>query len=189
MNGLPNCISTVSYSCRLNEEVCGSIKSTRGLRQGDPLSPYLFIISTEGLSSLIRGAPDNGEITGLKSSSKSAICVSPSVGMEESRKLADMVGMKLVDCHERYLDLPCFSNKSKRKLFADIADKVWNRIKGWGEKLLSIGGKEILIKAVVQAIPSYAMSIFRLPKSLFDEIQRLTARFWRGGNERNRKLH
>ncbi|KAK2658540.1 hypothetical protein Ddye_005073 [Dipteronia dyeriana] len=109
--------------------------------------------------------------------------------MEESKKLADMVGMKLVDCHERYLGLSCFSGRSKWNFFTDITDKVWNKIKGWGEKLLSIGGKEVLIKVVVQAIPSYAMSIFRLPKSLSDEIQRLIARFCWRGNERNRKLH
>ncbi|KAK2665870.1 hypothetical protein Ddye_004444 [Dipteronia dyeriana] len=230
-----NCISTVSYSYRLNREVCGNIKPMRGLRQSDPLSPYLFIICAEGLSCLIRGAQEKGEIMGFKLSrygpiimhlfftddsllftranlsnceaikrvlriyseasgqlvnfSKSTICVSLSVGMEESRKLVDMVGMKLVDCHERYLGLPRFLGRSKRNLFTDIVDKVWNRIKGWGEKLLSIGGKAILIKVVVQAVPFYAMSIFRLPKSLFDEIRRLMDRFWWGGNERNRKLH
>ncbi|KAK2663180.1 hypothetical protein Ddye_001754 [Dipteronia dyeriana] len=97
--------------------------------------------------------------------------------------------MKLVDCHERYFAFPCFSGRSKRKVFTDIVDRVWNRIKGWGEKLLSIGGKEILIEAVIQAILSYAISIFRLPKSLFEEIQRLMARFWWGGNEKIKKLH
>ncbi|KAK2646960.1 hypothetical protein Ddye_022155 [Dipteronia dyeriana] len=67
--------------------------------------------------------------------------------------------------------------------------KSGTRLRGWGEKLLSFGWKEILIKAIVQVVPSYAMSIFRLPKSLFDEIQRLAARYWWGGNENSRKIH
>ncbi|KAK3221861.1 hypothetical protein Dsin_008886 [Dipteronia sinensis] len=71
----------------------------------------------------------------------------------------------------------------------DIVDKVWGRIKGWGEKLLSIGGKEILIEAVVQSIPTYAMSLFRLPKSLITDIQRLTTRFWSGSNSNSQKIH
>ncbi|KAK2635503.1 hypothetical protein Ddye_030295 [Dipteronia dyeriana] len=120
---------------------------------------------------------------------KSAICVIPSVSEEEGKRLASLVGMKLVDCHERYLRLPCFPGRNERILFADIVDRVWHKIKGWGEKMLSVGGKEILIKAVIQAIPSCTMSYFRMPRSLIEEVQRLTARFWWGGNEKNRKIH
>ncbi|KAK2661256.1 hypothetical protein Ddye_007789 [Dipteronia dyeriana] len=79
--------------------------------------------------------------------------------------------------------------RSKRKLYADIVDRVWGKIKGWVEKLLSVGGNEILIKAVVQDIPMYSMSLFRLPKGLIQEIQRLTNRFWWGSNAKNRRIH
>ncbi|KAI9157818.1 hypothetical protein LWI28_028552 [Acer negundo] len=63
-----NCISSVSYSFRLNRELYGHIIPSRGLRQGDPLSPYLFLMCAEGLSSLIQGEQDRGEINGLKPS-------------------------------------------------------------------------------------------------------------------------
>ncbi|KAK2647696.1 hypothetical protein Ddye_015185 [Dipteronia dyeriana] len=109
--------------------------------------------------------------------SKSAMCVSPSIQDTVRERLASIVGIRIVECHERYLGLPCFTGRSNRKLFSDIVDRVWSRIKGWGGKLLSIGGKEILIKAVVQAVPTYAMSLFRLPKTLITEIHRLSARF------------
>nr|XP_027071698.1 uncharacterized protein LOC113696490 [Coffea arabica] len=60
------CISTVSYSFNLNGQNVGYIKPSRGLRQGDPLSPYLFIICMEGLSNFIKKGVDSKQLTGIK---------------------------------------------------------------------------------------------------------------------------
>jgi hypothetical protein len=62
-------------------------------------------------------------------------------------------------------------------------------INGWNEKLLSTGGKEILLKAVAQAIPAYAMSVFSLPKQICKEICNAIARFWWGDTASRRKMH
>ncbi|CAA7031857.1 unnamed protein product [Microthlaspi erraticum] len=60
------CISTVTYQVLINGEAKGSISPSRGLRQGDPLSPFLFIILTEALVAQLKGAEAEGRITGLK---------------------------------------------------------------------------------------------------------------------------
>ena len=53
-----NCISTVSYSILVNGEPHGFLKPSRGIRQGDPISPYLFLLCAEGLHYLISNAKD-----------------------------------------------------------------------------------------------------------------------------------
>ncbi|KAK3225942.1 hypothetical protein Dsin_005804 [Dipteronia sinensis] len=66
VNMIMGYVRTMSYSFILNGEVTGFFRPTRGLRQGVPLSPYLFLICIEGLSSLINKAHANGSITGFK---------------------------------------------------------------------------------------------------------------------------
>jgi hypothetical protein len=60
------CVSTVTYKVKINGDYTEQILPQRGLRQGDPLSPYLFIICAEGLSALIREAERRGDIEGIR---------------------------------------------------------------------------------------------------------------------------
>lgn len=60
------CVSTVRYSVIREGKKVGSIVPCRGLRQGDPLSPYLFIICVEGLSALIRRQERLGLLHGVE---------------------------------------------------------------------------------------------------------------------------
>ena len=59
------CITSASYSILINGEPHRKIKASRGLRQGDPLSPYLFLMCTKGLHGLINKAASNGDIKGV----------------------------------------------------------------------------------------------------------------------------
>ena len=63
-----------------------------------------------------------------------------------------------------------------------------NKVFGWKEKLLTSTGKEILIKAIAQAVPSYTMSCFLLPNILCDDLAGITKQFWWGQVNKKRKL-
>ncbi|KAH1097956.1 hypothetical protein J1N35_014877 [Gossypium stocksii] len=60
------CVSTASYSISINGERGSLFKPERSLRQGDSLSPYLFLICSGGLSSLMRLAKEEGLVRGAK---------------------------------------------------------------------------------------------------------------------------
>ena len=55
--------------------------------------------------------------------------------------------------------------------------------------MLSKAGKEVLIKAIVQAIPTYTMRVFQLPVKLCDELNSLCAKFWWGQVGNDKKIH
>ena len=60
------CIETVIYSFLVNDSAHGTVTPQRGIRQGDPLSPYIFIICGEVLLGLCRAGQWSGELTGVK---------------------------------------------------------------------------------------------------------------------------
>ncbi|KAA3466908.1 reverse transcriptase [Gossypium australe] len=98
--------------------------------------------------------------------SKSTIFYSSNTTEEEKEIVSRMLGVKSSSSPEKYLGLP------------NVVDKITLRIKGWSTRLLSQGGKEIFIKSVLQAIPTYAMSCFLFPKALCEMIESKFARFW-----------
>ncbi|GAU39132.1 hypothetical protein TSUD_23110 [Trifolium subterraneum] len=72
---------------------------------------------------------------------------------------------------------------SRKSTFSFIKDRIWKKINSWSSKCLSQAGREILIKSVLQTIPSYIMSIFLIPSSVIDDIEKMLNSFWWGQNK------
>ena len=93
----------------------------------------------------------------------------------------------MIKQHEKYLNLPPLVGRNKRASFSAIKDKLSKKLAVWKSKLLSKVGKEVLIKAVALAIPTYTMSCFKNSDSLCDELTSMIRQFWwgqRGGEEK-----
>lgn len=114
----------------------------------------------------------SGQLTNF---GKSSIFFSSNVHESIRTEVVRILGVSVADNIEKYLGLPCMVGRSKLRAFAVIRDKIKARISSWTNRVLSIGGREVLIKAVLQSIPTFAMSYFLLPKSFCKELEALLA--------------
>lgn len=89
----------------------------------------------------------------------------------------------------KYLGLLMIVRHSKYNTFIGLKDKIWKKVHNWTSRLLSQVGREILNKAMLQSILVFTMSVFLLPKTLYQEISTLIARFWWNLRAKKGKLH
>lgn len=97
--------------------------------------------------------------------------------------------ISIVNCHDKYLGLPTMIGRSKKRTFAMVKKRVWNKLKSQKEKLLSKFDKDILIKEAIQSILSYMMSYFKITQSLYDDIHSMIAKFLWGCDVDNNGVH
>ncbi|XP_023872081.2 uncharacterized mitochondrial protein AtMg00310-like [Quercus suber] len=107
---------------------------------------------------------------------------------EVKEEIKNRFGAQVIRQHEKYLGLPSLVGRNKRNSFKEIKERLSKKLAGWKEKLLSKAGKEVLIKAVAQAIPTYTMNCFKIPDSLCDELTSLICNFWWGQKQHERKM-
>jgi hypothetical protein len=224
INLIMSCVRTVSFSILINGRPNGQFNPSRGLRQGDPLSPYLFILCAEALCSSINKAVMDGDLHGIPISrkgirinqlyfaddcllfckanmgewrrfqgvlstyeaasgqkinrEKTALFFIRNTKQEVREAISQEIGAGCSKQFERYLGLPTLIGRSRVSSFNHIKGRIWCKLNGWKEKLLTHAGKEILLKSVIQANPTYTISVFRLPKTLSKEINSLMSKFW-----------
>ncbi|CAM8956265.1 unnamed protein product [Rhodiola kirilowii] len=223
------CVETVSYKVKINGKISETINPGRGLRQGDPISPYLFLLCAEWLNYALRKYQEGGLIEGIKicrnapvithlmfaddcvlflkarsdsvdriseilrryeeisgqkvNYAKSEMVCSKNVPEELKLRFKDELQFKMVESHSSYLGLPLIFSNKKTILFRQIEERVMRKIGDWKHKLLSGAGREVLIKSVLQSVPVYAMSCFKIPLSLCGRIAGDFLRFWWNGSK------
>ncbi|XP_015084239.1 uncharacterized protein LOC107027648 [Solanum pennellii] len=223
------------YSIIVNGKRYGFFRSTRGLKQGDPLSPALFILGAEVLSrslNRLHNHPDyqgfimekrgpqvnhlsfaddiilftSGRCKTLKllmntlkeyekisgqliNGDKSHFMLHSSAFNSTRGRIKRLTGFKQKQGPITYLVCPLFVGRPRNVYFSDLINKVVSRITGWQTKQLSYGGKAILSKHVLQALPIHLLSAVTPPATIIRQIQMLIADFFWGWKNDRKKYH
>lgn len=82
--------------------------------------------------------------------------------------------------NHKYLGLRSLIGKNKWQIFSFLKDRLSKCIFSWNNRFLSRAGKEILLKTMAQAIPTYYMGFFLISLSIYDELQKMMNSFWWG---------
>lgn len=104
---------------------------------------------------------------------KSEVYFSHNTPEQVQMELAGLLGVQARLGEGKYLGLPSINGRNRTATFKYIKERVWKKLNSLSGRFLSIAGKEVLVKAVLQAIPSYCMSAYLLPKSLCKDIERM----------------
>ncbi|GKA31462.1 RNA-directed DNA polymerase, eukaryota, reverse transcriptase zinc-binding domain protein [Tanacetum coccineum] len=222
------CLTTASFSICVNGEMHGFFKGKRGLRQGDPMSPYLFTIVMEVLNlmikrqirldsrfryhwgcskinlthlcfaddllmlchgdlisaSILRRALDEFSMTsGLYPSMAKSTVFYSNVPDDVKEDIHLAMPFREGELPVRYLGIPL---TSKMLSIADcrvLVEKVKKRIFDWRNKSLSFAGKLQLVASVLSSLHVYWASMFMLPVSICDSIDKLFKNFIWGKSE------
>ncbi|KAM1672854.1 hypothetical protein ACFXTN_037707 [Malus domestica] len=121
--------------------------------------------------------------------SKSSVCFGSNVPEEVSRHLSTILGFEWVGDPGMYLGVPAIWGRSKKAGLAYVKGRLLDKLQGWKKSTLSQAGREILIKAVAQAIPAYPMNLFKFPVSFCNEMDALITKFWWGQKLGENRIH
>eukprot|EP00253_Pinus_taeda_P018458 PITA_18458 len=232
VNWVLSMIYTPNFSILLNGAPTTTFSATRGLRQGDPLSPFLFIIAAEGLGRYFKKELRERKIQGLrlwgnqttvthqqfvddimiyykailkevKRIKKILEIFMEGSGMEVNNEksktfffntgepiknhLTRVLGYREGDLPTKYLGTMLDSSTLKIGNWKNILEKIMKRLENWTFRALNLAARVILLKATIQAILIYPLSVMAAPKGICNKLVEIYKKILWGGPKQQKK--
>ncbi|GJX00650.1 RNA-directed DNA polymerase, eukaryota, reverse transcriptase zinc-binding domain protein [Tanacetum coccineum] len=201
---IPGCLNNACFSLLVNGYPTFEFELFKGLRQGDPLSPLLFILMMEGLHAITCKSVDLGLFRGVSigrdSLSISHLMYADDViflgewSQSNIKKLLCMLrcfflvlGLK-INVQKSNISGVSVPAKDVAKMAKILVMKFSSKLVQWKAHHLSVGGRLSLIKSVLGNLPTYYMSIYMMPVSIQKKLESMRNNFFIGGDEGDKKI-
>ncbi|PNX74924.1 ribonuclease H, partial [Trifolium pratense] len=203
MFGLTHSSNTILWNGSKTE----AFTPVRGLRQGDPLSPYLFVLCMERLGAMIERQvniscwkPMQMVKNGTKLShlffaddvllfAKATTKSSSRVSRHIRENIAGCSQIQATDRFEKYLGFKMFHGKVRKQDYSDVYDRIASKLTSWKSRLLNKPGRVVLANSVISSLPSYHMQINWFPQGVCDDLDKIVRRFiWKGTGDKGMHL-
>ncbi|WMV11713.1 hypothetical protein MTR67_005098 [Solanum verrucosum] len=103
--------------------------------------------------------------------------------------LASILQCKIEHLPTTYLGMPLGNNHKELEFLNGIIEKIEKRLANWKTTYQSLGGRVTLINSVLEALPTYVMSLFPLPTKIEERLDKLRSDFLWSGNKEGKKIH
>jgi hypothetical protein len=228
------CVFAGNLSVLVNGSPTEEINIQRGLKQGDPLAPFLFLIVAEGFSGVMRKAVEVGSFKGLVVGREpvlvshlqyadDTICIGEASvenlwslkailrgfemasglkvnfwksglsGVNVSARFLEMacnfLNCRLSSIPFKYLGLYIGANPRSESTWDSLLDHLRKRLFSWRNRYISLGGRIVLINAVLNAIPIFHLSFYKMPNSVRKKVVRLQREFLWGGAKGGKRIN
>jgi hypothetical protein len=232
INWIMNLTSSAFFSILVNGVPSKPFSPSRGICQGDPLSPFLFILLAEGLGRYIKASVLEGSLKGLPlhnlqpapSHSQfvddTLLLNSPmaqeaqklnsiladfieasgmSLNLDKSklyffntppsvqRHISRLLGIPRSSLPSNYLGIPLSGAAASNISWDNLLLSISNRLSNWTFRPLNIASRLVLLKSILQALPTYLFTALAAPKKVIKAIRSLQRNFLWSGHQPNKK--
>ncbi|GJV71495.1 RNA-directed DNA polymerase, eukaryota, reverse transcriptase zinc-binding domain protein [Tanacetum coccineum] len=197
VNWIMTCIRTIAFTINVNNERCGYFKGGRGLRQWDPISPYIFTLVMEVFTLILqKHIREDGKFRyhwGCKELETShlyfiddllVLCHGDVNSVKVIKRALDLfssisgLNLNIVgSLPVSYLGVPLITKHINFNDCKSLIDKVKLKVGDWKNRMLSYAGRLQLISSILSSMQVYWASVFILPKSVIKDINKLLKGF------------
>jgi hypothetical protein len=119
---------------------------------------------------------------------KSLVYFSPNTPSSVCQSVKQTLDIQVEAFNECYLGLPTAVGTITSGSFNHIVERIRGRIQGC-ERILSCAGREVFLKTIIQAIPTFGMSCFKLTKKVCKTLMSLIAKYWWSSSLDRNSIH
>ncbi|GAU37423.1 hypothetical protein TSUD_395420 [Trifolium subterraneum] len=196
------CVCAGNMSILVNGSPTEEISIKRGLKQGDPPAPLLFLLVAEDLGSLMRRAVElnrfkpflvgrEGVSVSILQYADDTLCIGETTGL--MYLMSSLIWRRTFlfaaedILRSNTLDYRVGANPRKLSTWEPMLNTIKGRLGAWGSKYVTLGGRIVLSNAVLNAIPIFYLSFLKMPGKVWKEVVKIQRTFlWGDLSNKNR---